>query len=202
MNAKIMIATHKQFWMPKDLIYLPIHVGKEGKSIDLGFQGDNTGDNISTKNKNWCELTALYWGWKNLDCDYIGLVQYRRHFRYRKKGNKYKSVLNARELEQLLEKSDIILPQKRNYRVDTLREHFEGYDFSIPEDLENVKRIIHELTPEYDESFERVMSRKTGHMCNMFIMKKDLADSFCEWEFGILNEYEKCVAAQEKDIGE
>ena len=49
--------------MPSDDIYLPVHVGKKGKT-DLGYQGDDTGDNISDKNTNYCELTGLYWAWK------------------------------------------------------------------------------------------------------------------------------------------
>ena len=65
--------------MPTDNVYLPVHVGKEGKE-DIGFIGDNTGDNISTKNANYCELTGLYWAWKNISADYIGLCHYRRYF--------------------------------------------------------------------------------------------------------------------------
>lgn len=38
----------------------------------MGYIGDNTGDNISLRNPNYCELTGLYWAWKNLKCDYIG----------------------------------------------------------------------------------------------------------------------------------
>lgn len=38
----------------------------------MGYIGDNTGDNISLRNSNYCELTGLYWAWKNLKCDYIG----------------------------------------------------------------------------------------------------------------------------------
>ena len=45
----------------------------EGKA-DIGYTGDHTGDNISLKNANYCELTGLYWAWKNLEADYIGLI--------------------------------------------------------------------------------------------------------------------------------
>ncbi|MCC8104671.1 MAG: DUF4422 domain-containing protein [Clostridiales bacterium] len=198
-NIKILIATHKKYQMPKDDMYLPIHVGREGKT-DLGYPGDNTGDNISSKNNSWCELTGLYWGWKNLDCDYLGLVQYRRHFMYKKKGKKFDSILNQKEAEKLLEDVDIVLPLKRNYRIDTLEEHFNGYDFSVDTDIPNLKRIIHEQSPEYDEAFNTVMNWKSGHMCNMFLMKKELLNDFCEWEFKILNEFEKTVAPERQRI--
>ena len=59
MDIKILIATHKEYWMPRDEVYLPIHVGKENKQ-ELGYIGDNTGCNISIKNPNYCELTAIY----------------------------------------------------------------------------------------------------------------------------------------------
>ena len=80
--------------MPADDIYLPLHVGAEGKvdekgrALDLGWVKDNTGDNISRLNPGYCELTGLYWGWKNLKADYIGLVHYRRHFCIRKRYQK------------------------------------------------------------------------------------------------------------------
>ena len=79
MDIKILVATHKKYDMPSEDIYLPIHVGREGKE-DLGYQGDNQGENISLKNSNYCELTGLYWAWKNLQCDVIGLSHYRRYF--------------------------------------------------------------------------------------------------------------------------
>ncbi|HEV5298472.1 TPA: DUF4422 domain-containing protein, partial [Streptococcus pneumoniae] len=69
-NIKIIVATHKSFEMPQNKeLYFPVHVGCEGKD-DLGYQGDNTGENISQLNPYYCELTGLYWAWKNLDCDY------------------------------------------------------------------------------------------------------------------------------------
>ena len=67
-NIRILIATHKPYAMPRSGIYLPIQVGKkQAKSQISNFIGDDTGDNISAKNPVFCELTALYWAWKNLD---------------------------------------------------------------------------------------------------------------------------------------
>lgn len=104
MDIKIIVATHKKYWMPSDDIYLPVHVGKKGKT-DLGYQGDDTGDNISDKNTNYCELTGLYWAWKNLKADYKGLAHYRRHFMVRSsKGTKEEKVLNRQQLEELLKR--------------------------------------------------------------------------------------------------
>ena len=35
-TVKIIVATHKKYEMPKDKMYLPIHVGAEGKTNDFG----------------------------------------------------------------------------------------------------------------------------------------------------------------------
>ena len=74
-NIKVIVATHKEYKMPKDKLYLPLHVGAKGKQ-DLGYTKDDTKKNISEKNPFFCELTGLYWAWKNIDADYIGLVHY------------------------------------------------------------------------------------------------------------------------------
>lgn len=81
-NVKILVCCHKHDITPKQEPYLPIHAGKAlHPELDLGITGDDTGDNISLKNPNYCELTAMYWAWKNLkDVDIIGLCHYRRYF--------------------------------------------------------------------------------------------------------------------------
>lgn len=53
MNIKILVATHKKYWMPEDKVYVPLHVGAENKT-PLEYLPDNTGDNISAKNPNYC----------------------------------------------------------------------------------------------------------------------------------------------------
>ena len=188
-NIKIIVATHKKYKMPKDDIYLPLHVGAEGKER-IGFIGDNTGDNISIKNPFWCELTGLYWAWKNLDCDYLGLVHYRRHFKGKTKSNdKFEMIIKRNELKELLKKTDIILPTKRHYFIETLYSHYEHTHYI--EDLEKVRQIIEEKYPEYINAFDIVMKRKSAHMFNMFIMKKELVNSYCSFIFDILFELEK-----------
>ena len=79
MTVKIIVASHKPYEMPSDPIYLPLHVGAAGKE-SIGYERDDSGENISDLNPNFCELTGLYWAWKQLKEDYIGLVHYRRLF--------------------------------------------------------------------------------------------------------------------------
>lgn len=73
------VITHKNYPGISDDLYRTLHVGR-ALSQDLGYTGDDTGDNISLKNRNYCELTGLYWLWKNNQCDIIGVCHYRRFF--------------------------------------------------------------------------------------------------------------------------
>ena len=79
-NLKILVCCHKKTNLPNDDqdILLPIQVGASKSDIDLGFQKDNmifekTCDNISEKNNIYCELTAMYWAWKNIQAVYPGI---------------------------------------------------------------------------------------------------------------------------------
>jgi len=194
LDIKILVATHKKYWMPKDEVYLPIHVGKKGKD-DLGYIGDDTGDNISYKNPNYCELTALYWAWKNLSCEYIGLCHYRRYFSHRcisrNLENKKKHILKKEDYEKLLIKYDIILPKKRNYYIRTVRNQYNHAHYK--KDLDMVENIIKEFYPDYISSFYKVMSSRSLYIYNMFIMKKFLFDEYCKWLFNILFMLEKRI---------
>lgn len=201
MDIKILIATHKRYEMPKGKCYLPIHVGGNGKE-NIGYIKDDTGDNISKKNPYYCELTGLYWAWKNLKCDYLGLAHYRRHFckkRYisRLFYEKFDCVLSNKETEKLLEKYDIILPKKRKYYIETIYSHYSHTHYG--EHLDETRDIISRYCSEYIKEFDVVMKRTNAHMFNMFIMKKELADEYCEWLFLILGELEKRVNIENYD---
>ncbi len=188
MNIKILIAAHKQYPMPKDSIYLPIHVGKEGKNLDLGFIGDNTGENISKKNANFCELTALYWAHKNLEADYIGLAHYRRHFSLHRKGDKFASILTTEEAQSLLKDHDIILPKKRNYYIETV--HSQYIHAHQREGLDLIPIILQKDYPAYLDAWNNAMNRTSTHLFNMFIMKKEYFDAYITWLFDILFQVE------------
>ena len=84
MKTVVVLAAHKPCALPEDALYLPVQAGAAGREAFLPT-GDDTGDNISQKNPFYCELTVLYWAWKNLDCDFLGLAHYRRLFRGRGK---------------------------------------------------------------------------------------------------------------------
>ncbi len=193
MNIKVIIATHKPYWMPKDDCYVPVQVGAEGKA-SIGFTPDNTGDNISTKNSSYCELTGLYWAWKNLEADYVGMAHYRRHFASRlaiSAAGKKAAVLEKEEYEQLLTRADVLLPRKRNYYIETTRSQYEHAH--NPNDLVVLESILKERYPQYMTAFNNVMSSTSGHRFNMFVMKKPLLDAYCEWLFDILFEIERRI---------
>lgn len=193
MNIRIMIAAHKQCELPQDPIYLPVHVGKalHPELMLKGYQPDNEGENISAKNANFCELTAIYWGWKNVNADYVGLVHYRRYLGIRKEDNRLLSALTEKEAEQLCRDNDIVLPNKRRYYIETIWSHYKHtHDISH---LEKTRGILKQYSPEYLKAYDEVMNRRWAHMFNMFIMKKSLMDGYCSWMFPILFELENQI---------
>lgn len=195
---KLLIASHKENKMPKNSIYLPVHVGKILQpSKDFGYQSDADGVNISFKNPYYCELTAIYWAWKNLNADYIGLAHYRRHFRYRKKRNDWDSILSTEEAEKLCKEYDLILPKKRHLYIETVYSHY-NHTFD-GEHFDRVREIIRNSTPEYLSFFDKHMKERTEHLFNMFIMKRTLFNSYCEWMFPILEKLEECYDLQNMD---
>lgn len=172
-EIKIAIATHKLYEMPNDVMYLPIQSGAAINQVDLNYEKDNTGDNISEKNLNYSELTALYWLWKNTQAEYKGLAHYRRHFSNKSRINMFatgtfEDVLKSEKLQQLLEQTDIILPNKRNYYVETIESHYNHTHYG--KDLIVTREVIKSIYPEYLDAYQEVLNRKSAHMFNMFIM--------------------------------
>ncbi|WP_295746266.1 DUF4422 domain-containing protein [uncultured Limosilactobacillus sp.] len=188
MKVKVIVATHKNVAMPTDQLYLPVFVGKDlHPDVNHTFQGDNTGDNISKENAHYNELTAIYWGWKNLDVDALGLVHYRRYLSLNKKKS-LDAVLSGEKAKELLGQYDIILPQKRNYYIEINESHYLHAHQHEPFNV--MRQVIQEDYPEYADAFETVMKRTWAHMFNMFIMKKQPLDEYLTWMFDVLHKVE------------
>ncbi len=190
MKNTLYVVAHKEFAPPTKTEYLPIQVGRPFTNKELGFISDDSGENISLKNKNFCELTALYWIWKNdKDSDRIGLCHYRRYFFKKNNSNNLKYIIGDKEINKAFEKHDIILPKPWKWQI-TVAERY--YNCAGKEkDLNKTGEIIREIYPEFYSSFEKVINSKKASYCNMAVMKKADFNEYCEWLFAILFKLEE-----------
>lgn len=183
----IYIATHKKFSPPLFPEYYPLLVGAEKNRI-LEYSGDNTGENISNKNKNFCELTGVYWIWKNVNDNYKGLVHYRRYFSC---GFGSKKIIREDEVKKILKKYDVILPFRKKLSTSVKEQYCNKSGFE--KDLKHVENAIKALYPEYLETFCSVIEGNETYFYNMLISSQEIFDGYCEWLFNILFEVEKHV---------
>ncbi len=191
-KVKVIIGFHKPYHMPDDDMYLPLQLGaalrkedNSGSHLKNNYEKDNTGESISDLNRTFCELTGLYWAWKNVDADYIGLVHYRRYFRGRRRGRDFFScILKYEDIKGSLGTVKIFLPRKRYYFIETLYSHY-AHTHDV-DHLKITRDVLAEKYPQYLSSCDRVYRRRSGYMFNMMIMEKDLLDEYCAWLFDVL----------------
>ena len=193
--TRILIACHRPYPVPQNSCYLPVEVGASlHMEMIPGAVPDNTGDNISHKNKNYCELTALYWAWKNLEAEAVGLVHYRRYFA--KRGIP-RRIADEADFREALEKAAVILPVKRHYWIET---NYSQYIHAHHEqDLAIAREVLTECCPDYLPAYEREMAKRSGHRFNMFVMRSDCFRDYCKWLFPILFEIEKRLDISDYD---
>ena len=189
----IYVIAHKKFddsFLDKKH-YQVLHVGKDQDSNEDSIR-DDVGENISEKNPFYCELTGLYWIWKNgpeKPDDIVGLVHYRRFFTTFLEDLKYvyfnrrPAILNIERITRALDKHDILMP-KRTFIFRTVRTFYNAHH--IPEDLDIARQVIEELYPESLDSFDDVMSSHKFYYGNMLVCKKKLLDEYAKWLFDIL----------------
>lgn len=205
-NVKILVCCHKQDVCATEPPYFPIQVGKAISQVDLGIQGDNTGDNISHKNASYCELTGMYWAWKNLkDVDVIGLCHYRRYFDFH---GQCKPLIPSQDFA-VSEMSEMNLSIPEEIIVDVLSGrivtakpfallHNVAVNYClnhVSDDLRQLQRVVKEnLNNNYVKAFDSVMYRNHTLMaCNMFVMLWSDFDLYCQWLFPLLEEAESRI---------
>ena len=186
-RSSIFIITHKEFDIKYPDNYIPIQVGRCNTNLNLPYLSDDTGTNIAKKNSNYCELTGMYWAWKNYELsDYVGLVHYRRFF---KTGLIKHKILPEEKIIKYMKDVDIILPKKFYFPRKVWNNYFEA-GCGKEKDLIALKKIIKSEYQEYFESFEKIMNSYSASYCNMFITTKNNFDRYSRWLFDILEKLE------------
>lgn len=227
---KIFVAYHTPAALLPDPIFCPLHVGralttstKDGVFNDQNMQwlnnnciGDNTGDNISHLNRQYCELTGIYWVWKNIekyiDVEYFGFMHYRRHLRFshhKKDEDRYGQVthdylddeylnsngLDSKSINSIISNYDIIIPNRWDVRNVGSKSLYDHYKSSSPnlhiEDYDKVISIVSKIYPDYTEAIQEYNNNPYGFFTNMFVMKKEIFTNYCCWLFSILEEFDK-----------
>lgn len=196
MKATFYTAYHTAAPLIRNAAVQPIHVGRAISATPVADMiGDDTGDNISHKNATYCELTALYWAWKNdsTSC-HIGLMHYRRVLdvdnahpeRVETRINRFDSRAYLAGLETWLKDHadiDLVVPRPHSMGRTMADNYLAGHH---PQDWDLTRQIIAEHHPDDLEIFDTVAAQYEVRLGNMFLMRRDLFDSYCAWLFDIL----------------
>lgn len=200
MSTRLYVITHKPIELAVPTEYKKMLVGAyKYQSNDKSYIYDNEGtDNISCKNSNYCELTGLYWIWKNDPNDVKGLVHYRRFFTKNRFTNSINYFLSEDEVNKILKNNNIIVGEKYYMDLPTVK---DDYLLNHKEkDWEKLKDIIRRLYPEYLDTFEQVEKANWFYPYNMMIATKGVFNAYCDWLFTILFELEKEIDLTGYDV--
>ena len=210
-NIRILVSCHKPTDVLHTEIFQPIQVGAYGKTPLPDMLRDDQGDNISEKNPMYCELTAQYWAWKNLDLDYYGFCHYRRYYNFSNRHFKEDNYGNIPELyldksvirkyamdddtiRNVVKAYDIIITERKDISkmpesFSSSKDHYRKARFLHYEDYETVLNIIDELYPKYSKAAHQFADGHISCFCNMYILRKDIFFEYCEWMFAVLEEF-------------
>lgn len=214
-KINIMVVAHRPVFVPNNPYLKSIQVGA---SLSRRIEGmdyyDNVGDNISDLNRSYCELTAVYWAWKNLDSDYYGLFHYRRYFSFAKNqddrsgiayNNIYDAIpeinLNPEYMKGIIGEYDLIVPKKENTKNSTNNSSiYEQYaEEHYIKDLDFCLDYIRENYPDIAQHAEALNSQD-GYFCNMFIMNKKLYNKYCNFLFSTLEAFNKNINISDYNV--
>lgn len=212
-KTTILVSCHKDSDCIRSNVFHPIQVGCALAEYRLpNMLYDDVGDNISKLNKMYCELTAQYWAWKNLESDYYGFFHYRRYLSFKETntghdiwGNICEDYLNEeaiiqygwndKQIQQEVEKYDVILPKRKDITKmpnmgKNMREQYTQQGTLHRKDLDILEDVMRQLHPEFTPYVEKYEKGVETYFNNMFIMRKELFDNYSAWLFEIL---EECV---------
>lgn len=189
MDIRIYVITHKSIEIPKIPGYVSLLAGASLRRVEGSFdEKDNVGIHISERNRSFCELTGLYWIWKNSDADVVGVSHYRRFFSRRELLADEKYFLREKDIAGILMKHRLIVPKKFHYGSSVLQAI--NYAPNII-DMKELYQAILVCAPDYESDYRWYLRQNQTYFFNMCIMKKDDFDAYCSWLFPILFYFEK-----------
>ena len=180
-NAQIFVMCHKpvDYNIPANTLYTPIQCGAAISDKDICDLKDNTGDNISSLNPFYLETTATYWIWKNRsESKYVGQCQYRRQIIFDENT----------DFDEIFKDHDFIAAYPIYFACDVRTQYVASH---IIDDLNMVESIIHDKFSEYESGWNACMINNYLYYSAGFVMKSHDYDRYCEFLFGILDEFRK-----------
>ena len=181
-------------------VYQPLFVGASSLSTSdrtkIWEYDDRDSDNISSKNKTFCELTGLYHIWRHDDNDVVGLCHYRRYLAQQRKSNiEVVCPLSSEEITELLSEHDCLVARKENL-VYYLQPISVAYHYRVSHcstDLQILKLVIKRYYPDYLSAFNHVAYSYSFFPCNIIICRKNLLDQYAAWLFDVLGHLELLI---------
>lgn len=219
-SIQIVVACHKLVDIPQSSIYCPVEVGAVNRQNHIpGLERDDEGDNISDRNFTFCELSAQYWAWKHLKSDYIGSCHYRRFFYFGDReypANDHEQIIekdlnsaaslkygltNIDLIREKIQQFDLVCPKEWNVCkaptpkgfMRTVKEHMIAYNIFRQSDVCLLLEIVKSKAPEYLKFVESYLNGTKYIGYNCFVMKRQLFNELCQFEFDVLREFDRKV---------
>lgn len=180
----------------------PIQCGTALSTPMEGTLHDNDGDTISELNREYCEMTAHYYAWKNIDADYYGFCHYRRFLCAAEnaampylvcgKLTEEKALALLRDegyWRSIIEENDIIAPRSEDMGISA-REHYCSAACHYAEDLDVFFEILTNKAPQLTDCAKEYLSGRRQYFCNMFFMDKAHFHEYCGILFEVLAEFD------------
>lgn len=164
--------------------YLPIQVGAALTDVRKGCITDNTGNNISDKNRNYCECTGLYWIWQNtVGQKYIGLYHYRRRL-----------TINDNSIQYIKENDIDVVVAHPQFEKEKIKDFFKQW--LCETDWIMLKQRVLEYDKVYEPYFEKYENGYFYFPCNVALWKREWFDKYCAFAFEIAGKIEEYYNAK------
>lgn len=161
--------------------FLPLDGIRERFLVDK----PHTGDTIDSLNPYYCELTGMYYMWKNRTDDICGIEHYRRYF------IDGRSLLGEAKIRKLLASHDIILNPYHHPGNHVTYGWFVNAGKKA--DLDKWLLCVKAFEPDFFDTLWKYMISNKLYVCNMFVCTRPILDRWCSWLFDMLGKYDKLV---------